>query len=135
MSLLKELFKKIKSVSNLPQAGDATLAFYYDSVHVKDIEIVRDQRAPLGDRYFHGKKELKLWGPSVGFKKIPLLDSGTFSDSLEVLKFTFEEIEQYSHFIENGKRVSFDKENTEQEFVTIYRLDQSDYSQIVTGYF
>lgn len=133
LKMKDELFKQVKDAKNSAKAGDAVLAFYYDSVKVKDVEIVRDQQAPLGDKYFHGKWELTLWGPSVGFKKIPLLGHGSFLDSLQALKFEEKEIKCYTHFIMNGIKVSYP--GVQEEFVTIWRLNHLDYSEIVTGYF
>ncbi|MDB4984408.1 MAG: hypothetical protein JWM20_587 [Patescibacteria group bacterium] len=136
LTMKKELFKSIKNTSNPAQAGDTTLAFYYDSVNVNEIEIVKDKRAPLDDQHFHGKNELTLWGPAVGFKEIPLLSTGTFNDSLMTLKFTAEGIKPYTHFIVNGVSTgSSSRKPSDWPFVTIYRLNDSDRHQIVTGYF
>lgn len=125
------LFKQIKTVKNAAQAGDAALAFSYpESV---DVEIFTQQRAPLDDSNFHGKNELTLWGVQKGFLTIPLLDHGSFSTSLEALKFERDEIKKYSHFIVSG--ISISSGSKAKDFVRIYRLDDLDRNQIVTGYF
>ncbi len=121
------LFKKIKTVKNLAQAGDAVLAFYYDSVGVKNIEIERGKRAPLDNKFRNTETAATLWGPSMEFYKVPSRgdDTGSYSDSLQRLKFKEDEIKNYTHFIVTST----------DDHVTIYRLDHLDYSEIVTGYF
>lgn len=131
---MKQWFKSNKTVKNPAQAGDAALVFYYESLGYV-VEINTQKRAPLDDKYFHGKYELSLWGVSKGFKRIPLLQTGNFSDSLEALKFTAEEISLYTHFVLEGVLGSTDNKINGKGSVTTYRLDHLDRNQIVTGYF
>jgi hypothetical protein len=140
MGLLDGLFGKIKQVSNLQQACDATLAFYYKSVNVFDIEVIRDEKvfAPLKESN-HALYVFKLWGPAVGFKKVPQAKSCcSVMESIRALKLEESEgIKSYSHIVFEGKRIQLtgpDK-GKENEFATIYRLHPADYSEIVTGYF
>jgi len=125
------LYRLIKYVKKFVQAGDAVLVFYYHEMGIKNIEILRNENAPLDDKHFHGKRELTLWGVAVGFKKIPLLNYGSFSDSLQAVGFSEEEIKQYTHFIVNGVQVS-DLFN-QDEFVRIYRLSNLDHSEIANN--
>lgn len=131
----KDWHKSSTTVKNPAQAGDAVLAFYFGGYDSCVLEINTQKRFPIDDRHFHGIYELSLWGVSKGFKKIPLLKTGSFSDSLEALKFTEEEISLYTHFILYGELRSNNEEIDGKSSVTIYRLDHLDRSQIVTGYF
>lgn len=128
-------WKSNKTVKNPAQAGDAALAFYFGGNDSCVLEINTQERFPIDDKYFHGKYELSLWGVSKGLKKIPLLQTGTFSDSLEALKFTEEEISLYTHFVLFGVLVSTDEKVDGKSSVKIYHMDSLDRNQIVTGYF
>ncbi len=131
----KDWHKSSTAVKNPAQAGDAALAFYFKEDDSCVLEINTQKRFPMYDSFFHGKYELDLWGVSKGFKKIPLLPTGSFSDSLEELKLSEEEISLYTHFVLYGVLVSTDEKVNGKKSVTTYRLDHLDRSQIVTGYF
>lgn len=131
----KDWFKSSKTVKNPAQAGDAALAFYFGEDDSRVLEINTQKRFPIDNQYFYGKYELSIWGVSKGFKQIPLLQSGSFSDSLEALKFTTEEISLYTHFVLQGVLVSTDEKINGKRSIRIYRIDNLDRNQIVTGYF
>lgn len=129
-------WKSNKTVRNPAQAGDAALAFYFGGNDSCVLEINTQERFPIDDQYFHGKYELSIWGVSKGLKQIPLLTTGSFSDSLEALKFTEEEISLYTHFVLFGViGASTEKNLVGESSVKVYRLDDLDRNQIVTGYF
>jgi hypothetical protein len=136
----KDLYKQVSAVKNLAQATDAALAFYYESVGIENIEIIRDKArfAPLKQSRFD-TYGFTLVGPGpVGFKEIPKKESALDSclDALQAMNFTDEDIRRYTHIVFEGKAVSSNNgKNEEHPFVKIYRLHPADYSEIVTGYF
>jgi len=136
---MKNWFKSSKTVKNPAQAGDAALAFYYEGIAKKlgnnkqgtpcfEYEIHTQERAPL-DRST-SQFSITLWGVSQGFKNIESQNESSLLEALRAVKFSHDEIVQYSHCIlESGTFASgYEKRD-------VYRLNFQDYSEIVTGYF
>lgn len=137
--LEKVLFRKIKTVKNPAQAGDAVLAFHYHNLGVVKLEINTQDHAPLYDKFFHGKGfSLSLWGASKGIKDIPLLKSGSFFDSLYEQNFTRDQIYLFTHVVLTQElNIALGKVPISESIeVTTYHLSDLDRNQIFTkGYY
>jgi len=136
---MKNWSKSNKTVKNPAQAGDAALAFYYESTAEKlgnnkqetprfEYEIHTQERAPL-DRST-SQFLVTLWGVSQGFKTIEFQNESPLSKALQAVGFSHDEIVEYSHCIlESGTFASGHEKRD------VYRLNYQDHSEIVTGYF
>ena len=133
---MKNWFKSNTTVKNAAQAGDAWLFFHFNNPDWCVLKINTQEQAPLDDTHFHGKYELRLWGGAVGFRNIPLLETGSFVDSLHAQGFEKDELSEYSHFILKGV-IGFSSlpHNMAKETITTYRLTHQDRYQIISGLF
>ena len=134
---MKNWFKSNRTVKNPAQAGDAALAFHFEAKHpcaFCDLEINTQEPCPTYSINLPEKQEVELWGVAVGFKKIPLLQTGFILDSLKEMRFTKEELALYTHFILKDLIVLNEGKFATPSSIKTYHIDGSDRNEFIVGF-